>query len=192
MNTYVKYATLLFAGSFALASCKNDDDPVAPAPIPVNEEELITTFTLHFHSVGGVEHKHFGFTDLDGDGGDPPVIEADTLSVDSIYAVEIDMLNQSTTPTVDITAEIESEGTAHQFFFQPAGANALVDYSDADANGLPIGLESIWTIGSAGNGTMTVTLRHGPDKTASGVSTGDITNAGGETDIEVIFPLAIE
>ena len=36
-----------------------------------------------------------------------------------------------------------------------------------------------------GHGQFTVTLRHEPDKSAQGVSAGDITNAGGETDIEV-------
>jgi len=37
-----------------------------------------------------------------------------------------------------------------------------------------------------------VTLRHQPDKGAIGVSDGDITNAGGETDIEVLFDVIIE
>ena len=50
----------------------------------------------------------------------------------------------------------------------------------------------MWTVGAASNGTVVVTLRHQPDKTASGVSSGDITYAGGETDIEVSFPLVIE
>ena len=67
-----------------------------------------------------------------------------------------------------------------------------VTYADADGNGRPVGLTSIWTVGAASNGTITVTLRHEPDKGAAGVSAGDITNAGGETDIEVTFPLVID
>jgi hypothetical protein len=39
---------------------------------------------------------------------------------------------------------------------------------------------------------VVVTLRHEPDKGAAGVSGGDITNAGGDTDIEVTFPVVIE
>ncbi|HBK71516.1 MAG TPA: type 1 periplasmic binding fold superfamily protein, partial [Flavobacteriaceae bacterium] len=35
-------------------------------------------------------------------------------------------------------------------------------------------------------------LRHEPNKSASGVSDGDITNAGGETDIEVIFNITVQ
>ena len=37
-----------------------------------------------------------------------------------------------------------------------------------------------------------MTLRHEPAKDASGVAAGDITNAGGETDIEVTFDVTVE
>ena len=43
-----------------------------------------------------------------------------------------------------------------------------------------------------GSGTITVTLRHEPNKDAAGVSSGDIANAGGETDIEVTFNVEIQ
>jgi len=182
----------LLATAATITGCKKDeDDPVTPAP-PPNEEELITTLELHFHSSGGAEHKHFKFTDLDGDGGNAPVIMADTLSADSLYSVEIEVLNESETPAEDITAEITDEDEDHQFFFQVSGANATVVYADADANGNPVGLASTWTIGAASNGTVVVTLRHEPNKSAAGVSSGDITNAGGDTDIEVTFPVVIE
>lgn len=171
--------------------CKRDDDPITPM-VPTNEEELITTLDLHFHSANDIEHKHFTFTDLDGDGGSAPIIEADTLSIDSIYSVEIEVLNASGSPVEDITAEIQAESAAHQFFFRPSGANVTVAYADTDANGFPVGLQSVWSMGGASNGTIVVTLRHQPDKTAAGVSDGDITNAGGETDIEVTFPVVIE
>ena len=46
--------------------------------------------------------------------------------------------------------------------------------------------------GAASVGTLKVTLRHEPNKSAAGVVGGDITNAGGETDIEVEFPIVIE
>ena len=106
--------------------------------------------------------------------------------------VEIHVLNESASPTVDISAEILQEGTAHQFFFQVSGVVTNVAYDDADANGLPIGLETIWTAGAPGPGQMLITLRHGLDKNGAGVSGGDITNAGGETDISITLPLVIE
>ena len=174
-----------------LPSCKKDE-PGASGP-PANEEELITTVRLHFHSVGGAEHKHWTYRDIDGPGGNDPVVEVDSLSSDSVYHVEIDVLDESASPADTITAEIEDEGADHQFFFQPSGVNIAVAYDDADVNGRPIGLRSIWTVGASGSGTMLITLRHEPDKTAPGVTNGDISNAGGETDIAVDFtPVVVD
>lgn len=174
------------------AACRNDKEEDLPAPAPVNEEELITTVELHFHSAGGSEHKHISFTDPDGSGGGTPVITGDTLSSDSLYEVEVELWNDSGSPAVDISEEVTEEAEEHQFFFQVSGANAAIVYADTDANGHPIGLLTNWTVGAASTGTVTVTLRHQPDKSAVGVSAGDITNAGGETDVEVTLPLVIE
>jgi hypothetical protein len=45
---------------------------------------------------------------------------------------------------------------------------------------------------SAGSGTLTITLRHEPNKDGDNVADGDITNAGGETDVEVTFNIDVE
>lgn len=191
MKTNLKYMTMALFAAAAITGCKKDeDDPVAPPPI--NEEELITTLRLHFHSANDVEHVHFEFSDLDGDGGNAPVIEADTLSSDSVYSVEIEVLDESGGSVDDITAEILAEDEEHQFFFQVSGANATVTYNDADADGNPVGLSTTWTVGAVSSGNVIVTLRHEPNKGAAGVSSGDITNAGGETDIEITFPVVIQ
>lgn len=175
-----------------LIACNKDkENPLDPTP-PANEEELITTLALHFQSSGGSENKYFEFQDLDGAGGADPVITAEPLSADTMYLVELELLNESVAPAEDITAEVQAEAEAHQFFFTPGTVNASVAYDDADSNGDPIGLATIWTLGAAGVDSVLVTLRHGLDKGAPGVSGGDITNAGGETDIEVRFPLAVQ
>jgi hypothetical protein len=182
----------LLAGALILTGCRKDEeDPMTPAP-PVNEEELITTVRLTFNTASFAEYKYMTFTDVDGPGGQAPVITADTLSADSIYDVNIEVLDESVTPAEDITAEILAEGAEHQFFFAVTGADLTFAYSDADANGLPIGLLSACFVGAPGAGALTVTLRHEPDKTAPGVEAGDITNAGGETDIEVTFPVVVD
>lgn len=191
-NNIVLLSAALLAALF-LNACKKDKvDPSAPSTPPVNEEELITTLRLHLRSTGGTQDLELVFRDIDGDGGAAPVIEADALSADTIYNVEIAVLNESVTPTDVITEEIEEEGDVHQFFFQVSGANVATTYTDADANGLPIGLTSTWTAGAMSTGNVIVTLRHQPVKDAAGVSAGDITNAGGETDIEVTFPLTVQ
>lgn len=189
----MKHLAYMLIAAATLTACKKDDDPVVPTTPPENEEELITTVKLHFHSAGGTEHKQFTWMDEDGISGPMAAqIMADSLSADTLYHVTIEVRNDSESPGEDVTQEIEDESDAHQFFFQVSGANASVAYADMDANNLPIGLETMWTIGAASTGTVLVTLRHEPDKTAAGVSGGDITNAGGETDVEVTFPLVID
>lgn len=192
MRTNLKYLSIVLIAATSITGCKKDgDDPIVP-PLPTNEEELITTLRLHFRSANDVEHFQFAFIDLDGDGGNAPLFATDTLSADSIYTVEIEVLDESGTTVDDITAEILAEDEDHQFFFQVTGVNTTVGYSDADSNGNPIGISTAWNVGAAGSGSVTVTLIHEPDKEATGVSGGDITNAGGETDIEISFPLVIE
>ncbi len=172
-----------------LGGCRKDEGSTDQPPV-VNEEEVITTVRLHMENA--TQHVHLEWTDLDGDGGAAPVITADTLSVDSVYEVEVELLNESVSPAVDVSAEVADEGVDHQFFFQVSGTGTTFAYADADANGNPIGLAAVCTAGPSGTGTLTLTLRHQPDKYATGVSDGDITNAGGETDVEVTFPLVVD
>lgn len=87
--------------------------------------------------------------------------------------------------------EIFDEVDEHQIFFS-AVKGLTVTYEDKDENGNPLvlGLETTFTTDAAyDGGDLTITLRHEPIKTAEGVVTGDITNAGGETDVEVTFSL---
>ena len=41
-------------------------------------------------------------------------------------------------------------------------------------------------------GNLTITLRHLPNKSGVNVPGGDITNAGGGTDAEVVFPVVVQ
>jgi hypothetical protein len=95
-------------------------------------------------------------------------------------------------PVEDITEEIRTEDLEHQFFFNSTVNGLSVTYSDTDPNGNPVGLTNSITTTDAASGTLTVILRHQPDKSASGVKEGDITNAGGETDIEVQFDINVQ
>ena len=168
-----------------MISC-DKSDPVIP-----NEEELITTVTYTLTSSTG-EKVELNFKDLDGDGGQAPVITTGKLKPNTTYTGELKLLNETESPAENITLEIEEEALEHQFFFQVSGANATVTYKDQDTGGNPLGLRSEVKTGAVSTGQLTITLRHEPNKTASGVSQGNIANAGGETDIEVTFPLTIE
>ena len=169
-----------------LSAMSCDKDPEIPNP-----EELITTMIYTLTPVGGGSPAVFSFRDPDGDGGLSPVITLDTLTTGVTYSGEIRLLNESVTPVDDITLEIEDESEDHQFFYTINGLHASIDYDDQDPSGFPIGVATTFTAAGPGQGSVVITLRHLPDKSASGVSDGIIQNAGGETDIEVTFPVVI-
>ena len=179
------YLTMLLVLSMLAIACEKDD------PEPPNEEELITTVTYQLVADGGATVE-MSFVDLDGDGGDAPTIVGGTLAANTIYTGSITLLNEIENPTEDITLEVREEDDEHQLFFETNIAGLTVDYRDEDGNGRPLGLETTVTTGAAGQGTLTVTLRHEPAKDADGVANGLIANAGGETDIEVAFPVNVE
>jgi hypothetical protein len=186
MKNKFKYLIAVpFIASLALTSC-DKDDPEVP-----NEEELITTLVYTLTPQGGGTALEFRFTDLDGDGGNAPTITSDTLAANTVYTAAITLSNESETPTEDITEEVEEEDEEHQLFFAVDGANVTVAYADTDGVN-PVGLATTITTAAASTGTLMITLRHEPDKDASGVSGGDITLAGGETDIEVTFDVIIQ
>ena len=188
----MKKTRLIIVGLFILSlgfnSCKKEKvDPVIP-----NEPEVITTLKYTLTPSDGGDTIVLSFQDLDGDGGNAPIIIGGTLDTNKTYTGALVLLNEQETPAGNTTAEILEENDMHQFFFQTNIAGLTVDYADQDANGHPVGLQSTLTTAGAGNGTLTITLRHEPDKYADGVPEGDITNAGGETDIEVTFDVTVQ
>jgi len=164
--------------------CSKDD------PEPPNQEELITTLVYSLSSTAG-ETVELRFEDLDGDGGMSPVITGGTLSANTVYQGAITLLNESESPAENITLEVAEEDLEHQFFFTSTIAGLDISYTDQDGDGNPVGLASSIATGAAGSGTITVILRHEPNKSASGVADGNIANAGGETDIEVTFDVTV-
>lgn len=180
-----RVAYILLASSTFFLSCEDEvDDP----PIP-NEEEVITTLTYTLTAAGSVHT--FTFQDLDGDGGNAPMITVDTISSGVSYNGSLSLLNETESPADNITIEIFDEAEEHQFFFQSTDPALSVSYSDTDANQQPLGLLSELSASDPGDYSLTIILRHEPDKSAAGVSDGDITNAGGETDIEVTFQIHV-
>jgi len=169
------------------SGCKKND-PEIP-----NEEEVITTLNYILTPVNGGNTVTFSFKDLDGDGGTAPVVIGGVLKVNTTYQGKLELLNEQENPVGNISKEVEEEGELHQFFFNNSGGlTVTVQYDDQDAMGRPIGLKNKLITSSFSAGKLTITLRHQPDKTASGVSSGNIANAGGETDIEVTFNVKVE
>lgn len=170
-------------------SCKKDEklDPVNP--VPINQQELITTVKLVFtDSANTAMVSSFNFSDPDGEGGNGPV-EFDTilLNANKTYWVSILLLDESKTPIDTISNEVLEEANDHQFFFHHTGVNVNTTYMDLDSNNppLPIGLQTKWKSSSAGIGTSQVILKHQP-----GTKTGS--EANGETDVDLLFTTIVQ
>ncbi len=182
-----KNLALVFFVATAFTACSSDDPEV------VNEEELITTLTATLKPSGGGTDIILKSVDLDGDGPDAPVISVSAnLSANTNYSGVLKVENETESPAEDITLEVLEEDEEHQFFFTPTNNIATVTYDDMDEDGNPIGVQFSLATTTAATGNLTITLRHEPIKTASGVSNGDITNAGGETDVQAVFPITVQ
>lgn len=179
-KTLLKLLIASFA-LFSITSCHKHDE---------NDEELITTVIYKLTPTSGGTTVTFSFKDLDGDGGNPPVISVSPLKSNTIYKGELTLLNESQSPTDDITLEIKEEAKDHQFFFE--SSLVKVKYADKDGDGNPIGLTTELTTTNAGTGKLKITLRHEPNKKANGVKDGLIANAGGETDLEIEFNITVQ
>lgn len=185
MKNSILYILLVTASLSFFTSC--DDEVVIP-----NEEELITTLIYTLTPTDSNDVVTLSFTDLDGDGGDDPTIVNGTLRANTEYEGEIMLLNETETPVEDITVEVIEEAEEHQFFYELDAGGIVIDYDDTDANLQPIGIKTTLNTRLAGVENLKITLIHEPDKSAENVSTGDITNAGGEADIEVSFKITVQ
>jgi hypothetical protein len=205
MNTQNHFVTRwlsrFFLGPFLLAtvllvSCGDD-------PEPPNEEELITTLTLTLTPVGGGTPVTLEFYDEDGDGPKQPsytyvpgtvgAAPAAILQANETYVGIIQLLNESETPIEDVTLEIEEEADEHLFCFDQTGlAGLTINYGDTEGDYIAgggsrvVGLATIWTTTTTGEGTVSITLRHQP-----GTKTGACPGPG-DTDIEVTFNIVIQ
>jgi len=181
----LRILAIAFVTVISLNSCSNDDNN------PINEDEVITTVTTTL--TGGGQVITLTSRDLDGDGPNAPVVTvSNPLTAGTSYIGTVSFLNETANPVENITSEILTEGVDHQLFFQAPSAVGTFAYSDLDVNGKPIGLQFTLATASATTGSLIVTLRHLPNKSATGVSAGDITNAGGTTDAAVTYPIVIQ
>lgn len=181
----IKFFTIIALVSITLYSCKKD------TPEPVNEEEVITTVEITLQN--GDNTVILKSYDADGEGaGEPEITVSGNLVKNTSYSGTIKLLNETEKPAENITEEVEEEALVHQFFYSSKNKIVNFSYADKDANGTPIGIKFNLITTAAGNDNLTFTLRHEPDKLASGVSSGDITNAGGSTDVDVTFGVTIE
>lgn len=178
--------TLIFALCLSFAACSSDDDST---PEIVNEEEVITTVSLTLTPPAPGTVVILRSFDADGDGPTAPVVSVSgDLAANTSYTGSLTFLNETESPAEDITEEVEGEADEHQVFYTlGSDLQATVTYANFDEDSNPLGTEIGVQTSNASQGNITITLRHEPKKP----NDGTLNDAGGETDVQVSFPVVI-
>ena len=182
--------------AFGFASCESED------PEKENEGEVITDVTLNFQELNAsnaLVGSVFTFKASDPQGievGKTPTVQSITLTKGKKYQMTIEVKNSI--ENEDITKEILEEAAAHQFFFLgQVFDSSFFSIQYADAGGVALGLKTIVTVSSStgtNNSNMRVVLRHDLNKSFPGASSPTFANfaqAGGETDLDITFPVIL-
>ncbi len=179
-----RYATIILLSAVIFSGCSKDKGET-------NDEEIITTLSLHFVPANGGAALTFQLDDPDGPGGATPTTDEIHLDASTTYAVTVQLLNKTADPVEDITPEVQTENIAHRFYYQPP-ADIVVSNLDNDDNGVQLGIHSTWTTGAAGTGQVTVTLRHYPGEPPGKAADDLVNSAKSGTDITATFNTVVE
>jgi hypothetical protein len=197
-NSKKSFLYAIVFAAFGFTACESDD------PEPENDGEVITDVILNFQELNAAGTPigaivSFKASDPQGiEVGSTTTIDNVTLTKGKTYQMKIEVLNSI--ENEDITKEILEEGDEHQFYFLGTafvGSNILT-YTYADPSGELIGLEGKVVIAQSpgfNNANMRIVLRHDLDKNFPGASNPNFENfvqAGGETDLDVVFPLIVQ
>jgi hypothetical protein len=180
----IKLLSVLFIATLTFTSCSEDHDDDHDHG---SEEELITT--VNYTLTNGSDVVTLTFSDADGEGGnDGTYSVSGPLTSNTTYTGVIELLNETDSPAEDITEEVIAEADEHEFFYTSSVSGLTIEKTDTDSNGNPLGIETSLTTGSNGAGTLTIILKHEPTKPNNGTAS----NAGGSTDVEVIFNVTVQ
>ncbi len=189
ISKFILFALVLTA----TVACKDGGDPAKP--VNPNETELITTVKLIIAPTSNLSAEMFAsYRDLDGDGGNLPIIDTIRLDANTEYHLQVLLLDETKNPVDTISNEIEeNEKNVHQFFYSKIGTyNLTTTYLDFDDNNVPLGLNiklNTTTGFSEKTNKFQIVLKHQPGLKPT---TGAGDESLGETDVEVYFPILIQ
>ncbi len=182
--------------AIGFTACQSED------PTKENDGEVITDVTLKFqelNSSNALVGSVLSFKASDPQGievGKTPTIQSISLDKGKKYQMTIEVTNSIASE--DITQEILTEAAAHQFYFLgPVFDSNIFSIQYADAGGIALGLKNTVTVSSStgtNNSSMRVVLRHDLNKSFAGANNPNFSNfvqAGGETDLDLTFPVIL-
>jgi hypothetical protein len=174
----------LFVG--LLHSCKKESNTPEQ-----NENELITTVTMTAVPAGTTDTVTFIWEDMDGPGGDNPLIDTIKLKAATVYAISMALYDKTKTPVEFSNTEIIEESDVHRFYFTPSsGTGITISDPDKDKNGISLGLSGKLSTTTTGAGELTVTLRHYAD--GGKEEADEVNDVKSSTDAEATFPVVVD
>ena len=212
MKTFARWTPLFL---FFTSACSDVEDHDHDHD---HDHGVTTMVVLNFTPAEGGDTLSFTWSDPENDGDpiiDPVVLPdaSDTAEhVAQEYDVSVELWNELEDPPEEVTPEILEQDDAHQLFFTgtavegPATAAnpaAVVEhaYADADAGGLPVGLQNTMTTLALGSGELSVRVRHLPPEDGNAVKVAGLEDTvaasgfaaiGGDDDADVTFNLTVE
>ena len=166
---------------FFVFSCNPDD------PSPINEE-IITRANVHPHPVGEGSALVLFSSDPDGDGGTAPVITGGSLALGKTYTGVITLLNEAANPMKTSPPNLQEEGEDHRFSFPSTGLTGAFELAYTVQMQRAIRWDSKPAHHrKSGFGHLKAHPAPPAQQNRQWRKNGDITNAGGETDVELVL-----
>jgi len=170
----------VIAALLLFSSCGSDDDP---APVTIT-----TTVTTNFSSQGG--GGAFDYVE----GGD---VEDITLSASALYTIDLQIQQDSGSVMIDFDQRIRDNAELYQIFYQvlPTSAPTVTAnffYTDADGDGLPIGLTATFVTLGSGDKTFVITVKQMDAGTKTNTDIADPDSSPGETIIEATYNFSVQ
>jgi hypothetical protein len=157
-----------------------------------DENELITRVEVYLVDSLSKDTLFAAWSDMDGLGGNNPILpDSLKLKQGKVYVGRVKFYsNHDAVSYHDITEEIQTEGKDHlicytvQTMSMPPTTLSIAR-TDKDANGLELGLNTLWNAQNRDFGSVRTSLKHQPN-----IKNGQCDV--GETDVEIEFPFVVK
>lgn len=190
--TYMKFFASLLLCLTLVVSCSDDDD----APLPPNEEEVITDVTYTFvNDANAADTVVLDFEDSDGpEGPNAPVLNVTgAFTAGATYTATVEIFNSI--EGEDITEEVVEDEPDEHFFIYASTVDMTFARSANDVvrtDGNSLGFETTWTANTAGMGTITAQLWHESETVDDSANGGLGAQTGGEDDFDITWNVEIQ
>lgn len=186
--TNMKTTKLFFVALFCLtlaASCSDDDSPA-----PVNPEEVITDVNITFTNTANSNTVTLRAVSPDGEVAPTLTVIGGNFEAGATYDVTLTITDEVNDE--NILEEVVEEKDEHFFVYATTTSFTMVRAANDEVrtDGESLGLNTTWTAGAAGTGTITVQLVHEADTVDDAGGFGSAT--GGEFDINNTWNVVIQ